>query len=80
MNQTYPFLKKNSSPLMEVAASNTSLLSHCSSRGLGRGSGSSVGSSGSGSGSGRGGGLVVGTAVRLPVEKEMENQGIDSQK
>lgn len=70
--QLYPFLKKYSSPLMEVAASNTSPRLHCSSLGLGRGPalGSSVGSSSSGSGSGPGGGLgfgsFVGTGVRLP--------------
>lgn len=67
----YPFLKKKRSPLIEVAASNTSSRLHCSSLGFGRGSsGSSVGSSGSGPGSGPGGGLgfgaVVGTGVRLP--------------
>lgn len=66
MSKFYPFLKKYNSLLMEVAASKTSSLLHCSSRGLGRGSGSgsSVGSSGSGCGGGLG--LDVGVGVRLP--------------
>lgn len=68
--ETHPFLKKNRSPLMEVAASNTRLRLHCSSLGLGRGPwfGSSVGSSGSGAGSGDGLGFGrdVGAGVRLP--------------
>lgn len=46
--EMYPFLKKYKSFLMDVAASNTRLLLHCSPPGLGRGSGPSVGSSGSG--------------------------------
>lgn len=54
---------------MDVAASKTRFLLHCSPLGLGRFVlGSSVGSSGSGSGSGGGVGLGagVGLAVRLP--------------
>lgn len=58
---------------MDVAASKTRFLLHCSPLGLGRFElGSSVGSSGSGSGSGSGGGGGVGLgagaglAVRLP--------------
>lgn len=52
---------------MDVAASKTRFLLHCSSLGLGRFElGSSVGSSGSGSGGGVGLGAGVGLAVRLP--------------
>lgn len=64
---------------MDVAASNTRFLLHCSFLGFGSSElGSSVGSSGSGSGSGSGLGFGAGVGFDVRLPEKLENSDLNT--